>query len=310
MRDLGQIAQHGDGVGPIGILPAQLTERAGRIAAHDRLEQIQHPATIRQTQHRAHLRCCRLTRAMGDGLIQKAHRIAHRPFGGARDQRERIISDLRALFGGDLLQMGDHHLGLDPAQIKALAARQDRDRHLADFGRGEQKFHMRRWFLKRLEQRIERAGREHVNLVDDEDLVARLRRAVADRFDDRIADVLDAGITGRVHLHHIDMAAFGDRDTILADTTRIGRRPALPVRSDTVQPLGDDPRGRRLAGPANTRQHESLCDTVGGKGVFQRAHHRILPDQIGECRWAILARQNLIAGVGCVGHFPSGRLLE
>jgi hypothetical protein len=53
--------------------------------------------------------------------------------------------------------MGDHHLGLDPAQVEALAARQHRDRHLADLGGGEDELHMRGRFLQRLQQRVERA---------------------------------------------------------------------------------------------------------------------------------------------------------
>jgi hypothetical protein len=44
MGDLGQIAQDRDGIGPVGILPAKLRQRAGRIAAHDRLEKVEHPA--------------------------------------------------------------------------------------------------------------------------------------------------------------------------------------------------------------------------------------------------------------------------
>ena len=309
MRDLGQIAQNGHRVGPIGILSAQLAERPRRIAAHDRLEQVEHPAPVGQAQHRAHLGRRRLARAMGDGLIQKAHGIAHRPFGGARDQRQRILGDLGILEAGDLLQMGDHHLGFDPPQIETLATRQDRHRHLADLGRGKEEFHVRRRFLQRLEQRVERTGREHVNLVDDEDLVARLRRAVADRFDDRIADILHAGVGGRVHFHHVDMAALGDRHAVLTHPARIGRRPARAIGPDAVQPLGDDPRGRCLAGAANPRQHEGLRDPVSLESVFQRAHHRILTDQVGECRRAILARQNLVAGVGYLGHCASGRLM-
>jgi hypothetical protein len=83
--------------------------------------------------------------------------------------------DLGASFArGDFGQMRDHHLGLDPAQVEALAARQDRDRHLADLGGGEEELHMGGRFLQRLQKRVEGACRQHVDLVDDEDLVARL----------------------------------------------------------------------------------------------------------------------------------------
>ena len=59
---------------------------------------------------------------------------------------------------------------------------------------------------------------------------------------DDLADIANAGPAGRVHLHHIDMAAFGDGTAWLADPARFGRRAARPSRPDAVQPLGDDPR--------------------------------------------------------------------
>jgi hypothetical protein len=75
-------------------------------------------------------------------------------------------------------EMGHHRLRLDPAQVEALAAREDRDRDLADLGGREQELHMGRRLLERLEERVERRGAEHVHLVDDVDLVARRGRPV------------------------------------------------------------------------------------------------------------------------------------
>ena len=302
MRDLGQIAQHHDRIRPVGILPAQFVQGARRIARHDRLEQVHHPAPVGKAQHRAHLIRRRFAGTVGNCLIQQAHRVAHRPFRGPRDQRQRVFRDLRAFQPGHLLQMRNHHLRLDPAQIKPLTPGQHRHWHLADLGGRKQKLHVRGRLFQRLEQRIERTRRQHVNLVDDEDLVARRRRPVTHRLDDRVADVLHAGVRRRVHLHHINMPPLGDAHTILAHATRVRRRPATAIRPDTVQPLGNDPRRRRLTRPANSRQHERLRNPVGVKRVLQRAHHRFLPDQIGKGGGSVFAGKNLIGGLVFGAH--------
>jgi hypothetical protein len=110
------------------------------------------------------------------------------------------------------------------------------------------------------------------------------------------------GVGGRVHLHHVDMAAFGDGLAVLAHAAGVGRRPAGAVRPDAVQPLGDDARRRGLARAANAGQHEGLRDAVGLEGVLQGAHHGVLSDQVGKGLGPVLARQNLVAGVGGVAH--------
>ena len=88
---------------------------------------------------------------------------------------ERLLLDLDAFGLGDIGEMLGELLGRDAAQVEPLAARQDGDRHLVHFGRGEQEFHMRRRLLERLQERVERALRQHVDLVDDVDFVARAR---------------------------------------------------------------------------------------------------------------------------------------
>jgi hypothetical protein len=121
--------------------------------------------------------------------------------------------------------------GRDAAQVEPLAAAEHRDRQLVDLGGGEQELHMRRRFLKCLEQGIESIARQHVNFVDDVDLVARRDGGIAHRLDD-LAHVVDAGVAGRVHLDHVDVAAFGDGAAGLAHGRkgRSSARPARPAR--------------------------------------------------------------------------------
>jgi hypothetical protein len=107
---------------------------------------------------------------------------------------------------------------------------------------------MGRRLFERLEQGVERIAAEHVNFVDDVDLVARRNGSIAHRLDD-LAHVVDAGVAGRVHLDHVDMAPFGNRTARLALAARVDRRAALPIGADAVERLGDQARGAGLAHP-------------------------------------------------------------
>ncbi len=63
------------------------------------------------------------------------------------------------------------------------------------------------------QERVERALREHVNFVNDEDLVARQDRPVARVLDD-LTDVVDAGVGGGVHLDDVGVAAAHDVEAV------------------------------------------------------------------------------------------------
>ena len=53
-------------------------------------------------------------------------------------------------------------------------------------------------------------------------------------------------------------------------------------------------RGRRLADAAHAGQDVGLVDAAGGEGVGDRAHHRLLADQILEAGGPIFARQHAV----------------
>ena len=204
---------------------------------------------------------------MRDGLIEQGERIARRSFGGARDQRQRAVLDRDIFLLRQRGQIGRQFGGIDAAQVETLAARQHRDRHLADLGGGENELHMRRRLFQRLEQAVEGLFRQHVHFVDDVDLVACRHRGITHALDD-LADIVDAGAAGRVHLLHIDIARFGNRCAGLALPTGMdGGLGALAVGAYAVERPGDDARGGGLSHPAHTGQHEGMGDAAGGEGV-------------------------------------------
>src|SRR5690606_2543323 len=98
---------------------------------------------------------------------------------------------------------------------------------------------------------------KHVDLVHDVDLVTRADGSVAHRFDD-LAHVIHAGVAGSVHLDHVDMTALGDSDARLTLATRVDGGATLPIRPDTVERLGDQARGGRLAHPAHAGHQEGM----------------------------------------------------
>ena len=183
--------------------------------------------------------------------------------------------------------------GGNAAQVEPLAAGEDRYRELVHLGCREEELHVGRWFLQRLEQRVESVAREHVDFVDDIDLVTRGDGSIAHRLDD-LSHVVDAGVAGRVHLDHVDMAALGDGGARFAPAAGIDRRPALPVRPDAVQGLGDEPRGGGLADPAHAGHQECVSQPVPPDRVSQRLHHRILADQGREGLRTILAGEDAV----------------
>ena len=88
--------------------------------------------------------------------------------------------------------------------------------------------HMLGRLLERLEQRVERADREHVHLVDDEHALFDLRGGVA-RLVAQVADVVHAVVRGRVDLGHVEHRAVQDAAARRALVARVAVHRVLAV---------------------------------------------------------------------------------
>ncbi len=196
-------------------------------------------------------------------------------------------------------------VSLDAAQVEALAAGQDRDRDLADFRSGEDELGVGRRLLQRLQEGVERLLREHVDLVDDVDLVARRDRRIADAVDD-LADVLNARMGGGVHLEHVDVPGFDDRLAMQAEPRHVDRRRAPARLGLVVEAAGEEAGGGGLADAANPGEHPGLRDAAGVEGVREGAHHRLLTDQIVEGARAVFSGKDAVGR----GRRRSGRRME
>ena len=204
---LKQVEHHLGGVGAEAVQGAVALQRVRCAPAHDVLEQGDGLAPVSQAQHVAHRRRGDQLAVVGldDGLVEQALPVANRALGGASDQGEGLRLYARALRLADAGQVGGQNVGFDPAQVEALAARQDGHRHLADLGGGENELGVGRRLLQRLQQGVERRGRQHVHFVDDIDLVARLHRGVAHPVQ-QLAHLVHLGARSGVQLQHVPCA--------------------------------------------------------------------------------------------------------
>ena len=74
--------------------------------------------------------------------------------------------------------------------------------------------------------------------------------------------------------------------------------------SAVVEGARENARRRRLADAAHAGEDIGLMDAVGGEGIGERAHHRVLADQVVEAGGAVFAREHAI---GRRGRRPPAR---
>ena len=80
---------------------------------------------------------------------------------------------------------------------------------------------MGRRFLHRLEQCIERGGRQHMNLIDDIHLILAYCRQKGG-FIPQVADIINAVVGCRIDFGYIKNSSVIDAPTNLTFTARIG----------------------------------------------------------------------------------------
>ena len=162
--------------------------------------------------------------------------------------------DLDRLRLGGAPQHARDLLDARAVEVEAVAAVDDRRRHLARLGRGEHEDGVRRRLLERLQERVPGRRREHVGLVEDVDLAAPADRRVGDALA-QLADVVDRVVRGGVHLDHVQRARPRDRHARVALAARLDRRPALAVQAG-----GEDLGHRGLAGAARADEQVGVVD--------------------------------------------------
>ena len=175
-------------------------------------------------------------------------------------------------------------------ELQALAARQDRLGNLLRVGGAQHEHHVGRRLLERLEQGVERLRREHVDLVDDIDLVAPARGGERDAVDDLLANVVDAGARRGVELVDVGVRAGGDGLALLAGAVGVRRGPVL-----AEQRLGEQARRGGLARAARSAEQVGVRRAPLGQGVLERRHDVLLTHHVVERLRTVFAIQRLHA---------------
>ncbi len=210
----------------------------------------------------------------GDHLIEEGVGVAHGAARLAGDPEQGLGLGGDAEVGRGGRQKPDDHVGRDQAEGELLAAALYRRRHLVLLGRGEHEDHVGGRLLDRLQQGVEGARREHVDFVDDVDLVAagvgRKEHLVLD-----LAHVLDRSVGGAVDLDHIEGRARGDGLAGIANSAGFGRRSLF-----AVQRLGEDARRAGLAAAPGAGKQISVRDPAGLERLLERRGDKLLSRQL------------------------------
>ena len=146
--------------------------------------------------------------------------------------------------------------------------------------------------FERLEERVERLLREHVDFVDDVNLEPHAAGPHGDVLP-QLANFVDAAVAGAVDLQHVDVVAGGDAQADVALVARRGRRAV-----DAVERLGQDAGGRRLADAAGAGEQIGVADAVAGDGLLQRLGDVLLADQLVERLRPVAAGDDDVAAGG------------
>ena len=180
-----QGADHRDRVVAENLQPApgaqdavQVLQHARRVPVDRMFQQLEDPFVLRRRQDLVqHFRIQLLWRNR-QKLVEDAERVAHRAVGQPGHALHDDVRRLGALLLGDLVQPPGDVVRADVAEIEPLAAALDGQEDLLDLGGRQNELDVIGGLLERLQQRVERPGREHVHFVDDVDFEPRPRRAV------------------------------------------------------------------------------------------------------------------------------------
>ena len=240
------------------------------------------------TQQVPHLLFLHLLTAQGNRLVQQGLAVAQAPLGSPRNGAQGPLVDSDPLFTGDQLQTLKNFPGADGAEVEVLATGQDGPGHLVQLGRGQDEDHVRRGLFQSLEQRVECLGGEHMNFIDDENLVTVPCRPVSDAFP-QFTNFVNAAVGGRIDLEDIDGLA---RSHFPAGSAVVAGIDGGPLTA--VQRLGQNPGRGGLAHAPCPGKQISMGDAILGDGVLEGLRRGSLPHNLSKGLRPPLACQYLV----------------
>ena len=148
---------------------------------------------------------------------------------------------------------------------------------------------MRRRLFQRLEQGVEGPRAQHVDFVDDVDLVGSPRGRIA-HVVAQVAHLVHVVVRGAVDFDHVEAVARDDFLARIALVAGIGVLAALLA----IQRLRQQARGGRLARAARSHEQVRVRHAVRLDRARERLDHVVLADHLLELLRAPFARQNFV----------------
>ena len=249
---------------------------ARRVAQHQVLRQHLDGRIGRRSQHRLHLGQGNVCPAEGDHLVQQGDGVAQPALGIAGDEFNGGRLGLETFGLADVRQVGDHVAQWNPLEREALAAREDGSRDFVRLGGRQEKEGVGGRLFERLEQCVEGRRGQHVDFVNDVDLVLRLARRELHLFD-QVAHIVHAGMRRRVNLNQVQRPPLGQAaaDGALAAGPLVRRGGAV---DGARQDAGDG----RLAGPARPGKQVGMRHAACRQGVTEGLENMGLADDVLE----------------------------
>jgi len=208
-------------------------------------------------------------------LVEGTERVSRRaPTKANRRVNEGVIS-AQTRRPTNVVQQRTQGVATDEAKLEMLRARTNGGHHLVRFRGRQHEDHVLGRLLKGLQERRRRRLGELMDLVEDVDLPAA-RRAVP-RSGSDLTDIVDPVVRRGVELDDVQRRALGDRHTTGALVAGVAVERPLAVKG-----LGEDARGRGLAGAAGPREKVRVHHTVVLYRPLQGAHDMVLAPYFGE----------------------------
>ena len=220
-------------------------------------------------------------------LVQHGQGVAHRTAASAHRQLEHAGLGLDVLPLADVFQIGAHHLGRHETERIVVGTRADRADHLVRLGRREDEHDVLRRLLHDFEERVEALRRDHVSLVEDEDLVAVARGGETCSFA-QFTRVVHAVVRGGIDLHHVDGAGAAGGE-VLAGFAFAARMRSRALRA--VHTSGEDARRTGLATAARAGEQVGVRELALVEGAHERDRDLVLTDHPREGVGSITAVQ-------------------
>ena len=268
--------------------PVDGVERGGRVAVGDRVDGLVEQRRVRVAEQR-HGAVVFDGVPVGSGhqLIEQRQGVARRPAAGPHHERQHARRDGHLLGVAHLLHVFEHRPGRHEPERVVMRARTDGADHLFGLGCRKDELDVLGRLFDDLQQRVEALRRDHVRLVQDEDLVS-----VAGGSEDRaltdVPGIVDPVVAGRVDLDHVEgsAAVAGQLHTARAD-------PAWRVGGTlgAVQAARENTGGCRLAATSGPAEQIGVIHPVRAQGRHQRIGHLRLTDHFGKSLGPVAAIQ-------------------